>query len=156
MATDTWVNNDGLLVRYGTQQGNRGARPGSTQSNSKEQELVLEVDLTGVARTIYSTDLNNDGTLDGFTGLDAQLPANAYIAGQRVIVETALAGGTNYAVGTYQEDGTVDDADGIRVTAGTDGAQVGTVLSAARNVAVVTTGTYTAGKVKIIINYYTV
>lgn len=156
MATNTWVNDDGLMLRYGTEQGKRGARPGSTQSNSKEQELILEVELTGAARTIYSADLNNDGTVDGFTGLDALLPANARLTGQRVITLVTPAGGTNYAVGTYQPDGTVDDADGIRVTAGTDGAQIGTQLTAARNVAVVTTGTYTAGRVKIIINYYTV
>lgn len=156
MPTNTWVNDDGLLVRFGTSQGKREARPGSTQSNSKQQELVLEVELTGVARTIYSTDLNNDGTLDGFTNLDAQLPVNAFITGQRVIVLETLAGGTNYAVGTYQQDGTVDDADGIRTTAGANGVQVGTQLTAARNVAVVTTGTYTAGRVKIIVDYYTV
>lgn len=152
----TWVNNDGLLVRFGTEQGKRNARPGSTQSNSKEQELILEVELTGPARTIYSADLNNDGTPDGFTGLDSLLPAQAHITGQRVIVLETPAGGTNYAVGTYETDGTVDDADGIRTTTGTDGAQVGTQLTDPRNVAVVTTGTYTAGRVKVIINYYTV
>lgn len=156
MATNTWVNDDGLLVRYGTSQGDRGARPGSTQSNSKEQELILEVELTGAARTIYSTDNNNDGTLDGFSGLDALLPANAFLTGQRVIVLETPAGGTNYAVGTYQTNGTVDDADGIRTTTGTDGVQIGTQLTAARNVGVVTTGTYTAGRVKVIVNYYTV
>ena len=152
----SWVNDDGLLIRYGTSQGNRGARPGSTQSNSKQQELILEVELTGAARTIYSTDLNNDGTDDGFTGLDAQIPANSFITGQRVIVLETPAGGTNYAVGTYQTNGTVDDADGIRTTAGANGLQVGTQLTAARNVAVVTTGTYTAGRVKVIVDYYTV
>lgn len=156
MPTNTWVNDDGLLVRYGTSQGDRGARPGSTQSNSKQQELILEVELTGAARTIYSTDNNNDGTLDGFSSLDGLLPANAFITGQRAIVLVTPAGGTNYAVGTYQTDGTVDDADGIRTTAGANGVQVGTQLTAARNVAVVTTGTYTAGRVKIIIDYYTV
>lgn len=156
MATNTWVNDDGLLVRYGTEQGNRGARPGSTQSNSKQQELILEVELTGAARTIYSTDLNNDGTLDGFSSLDGLLPANAFLTGQRVIVLETPAGGTDFAVGTYQTNGTVDDADGIRTTAGANGAQIGTQLTAARNVAVVTTGTYTAGRVKIIVDYYTV
>lgn len=156
MANSTWVNNDGLLVRYGANQGNRGARPGSTQSNSKEQELVLEVTLTGAARTIYSTDLNNDGTVDGFAlGLDALLPANAIVTDQRVIELVTPAGGTNYAVGTYQRNGTVDDADGIRTTAGANGVQVGVQLTAARYVALVTTGTYTAGKIKVIVRYVT-
>jgi hypothetical protein len=156
MATNSWVNDDGLPIRYGTAQGKRNARPGSTQSNSKEQELILEVELTGAARTIYSSDNNNDGTLDGFTGLDAKLPANIRVVGQRVIELEAPAGGTNYIVGTYNQDGTAVDADGIRVAAGTDGAQVNTQLNTAYNVAVATTGTYTAGRVKVIINYYTV
>ncbi|MAZ33827.1 MAG: hypothetical protein Tp178MES00d2C33159091_37 [Prokaryotic dsDNA virus sp.] len=152
----TWVNDDGLLVRYGTDQGKRGARPGSTQSNSKEQELILEVELTGAARTIFSTDLNNDGTADGFTGLDAYLPQGVQITGQRVIILETPAGGTNYTVGTFGQDGTVVDADGIRVAAGTDGAQIGTRAAQDLNVAVTTTGTYTAGRVKLIVNYYTV
>lgn len=154
MSNKTWVNDDGLLVRYGLNQGKRDAAAGTTQSNSKEQELVLEVSLTGAARTIFSTDLDNDGTVDGFSGLDGKLPAGAVITGQRVVVLETPAGGTNYTVGTFQADGTVTDADGIRVAAGTDGALVGTQLAAAANVTAVTTGTYTAGKVKVIVNYY--
>lgn len=156
MSEGTWNNDDGLYVRYGTAQGKRGARPASTQSNSKEQEMILEVELTGAARTIYPADLDNDGTLDGFNGLDAAIPANSFITGQRVIVLETPAGGTNYAVGTYGADGTAVDADGIRVVAGTDGALIGTEINTAAYVTVVTTGTYTAGRVKIIINYYTV
>lgn len=156
MPNTTWVNNDGLLIRYGVNQGKRNARAGNTQSNSKENELVLEVDLTGPARTIYGADLNNDGTLDGFTALSTPLPANCIVTEQKVIVLTTLAGGTNYAVGTYLQNGTVDDADGIRTTAGADGVQVNVQLTAARQVAVVTTGTYTAGKIKVIIRYVTV
>ena len=151
--SNTWVNNDGLLVRYGTAQGKRNSAAGTTQSNSKEQELVLEVDLAGAAGTRFSTDLNNDGTKDGFSGLDGKLPAGAVITAQKAIVLETLAGGTSYTIGTFQENGTVVDADGIRVAAGTDGAQVGTQLTAALNVAAVTVGTYTAGKVKVIIRY---
>lgn len=149
----TQINSDGLLLRFGRDQGVRGAKAGVTTSTTKRNELVLTVDLEGVARTIYSTDRNNDGTVDGFSGLDTPIPAGAIILSQKAIQLEAPAGGTNFTVGTYQEDGTVDDADGIRVAAGTDGAQVGTQLSAARYVGVVTTGTYTAGQYKIIIEY---
>lgn len=152
----TWVNKDGLVVRFGTEQGKRGARAGSTQSNSKEQELILTVDLEGPARTIYTIDNNNDGTLDGFSGLDGALPVNALVRGVEVITLETPAGGTNYAIGTYQKNGTVDDADGLRTTAGAAGVQVGTQLTAARYVSVVTTGTYTAGILKIIVRYTTV
>lgn len=148
-----FINSDGLLVRFGRSQGDRGARAGVTTSTTKVNELVLTVTLTGAARTIYSSDLNNDGTNDGFTALDTPIPANAVILSQDVVTLVTPAGGTNYAVGTYQQNGTVDDADGIRKTDGTNGAQVGTQLTAARNVGVVTTGTYTAGKVKVIIRY---
>ncbi len=149
----TQVNSDGLLIRFGRDQGVRGNKAGVTTSTTKYNELVLEVSLAGAARTLYSTDLNNDGTLDGFSGLDTPLPAGALILDQHVIVTEALAGGTNYAVGTYAANGTVDDADGIRTTAGADGVQIGTTLTALKHVGVVTTGTYTAGKVKIIIQY---
>jgi hypothetical protein len=149
----TQINSDGLLLRFGRDQGVRGAKAGVTTSTTKRNELVLMVDLEGVARTIYSTDRNNDGTVDGFSGLDTPLPANALILSQQAIQLEAPAGGTNFAVGTYQLNGTVDDADGIRTTAGANGVQVGTQLSAARYVGVVTTGTYTAGKYKIIVEY---
>jgi hypothetical protein len=149
----TQVNSDGLLLRFGRDQGVRGAKAGVTTSTTKRNELVLTVDLEGVARTIYSTDRNNDGTVDGFSGLDTPLPAGARIVAQHAIQIEAPAGGTNFTVGTYQLNGTVDDADGIRVAAGTDGVQVGTQLSAARYVGVTTTGTYTAGIFKIVIEY---
>lgn len=156
MANSTWVNNDGLLVRYGVNQGARGARVGSTQSNSKEQELILDVTLTGAARTIYSTDLNNDGTVDGFAnGLDAFLPVGAVITDQRVVVLTTPAGGTNYVVGTFGRTGAAIDADGIRIADGSNGALVGTQIAAPSYVTVTTTGTYTAGRVKIIVRYVT-
>lgn len=152
----TWTNPDGLTVRYGVDQGLRTSRAGVTTGAGKRRELVVEVDLTGVARTIYNADPGNTGTNTGFDdGLNTSIPTNAVITKQTVVVVTTLAGGTTYAVGTYQGDGTVDTANGIRTIAGADGAQIGTQLSAARFVGVVTTGTYTAGKIKIIIEYST-
>lgn len=156
MAGIDWVNKDGLLVRFGPNAGQRGARAGVTTGAGKRRELVLDVVLTGAARTIYPDDLNNDGTNDGFSGLNTPLPANSVIVGQRVVNIETPAGGTNFSVGTYQKNGTVDNAAGIRTTAGADGTQVGTQLAADRYVTVVTTGTYTAGRVKVIVEYMTV
>lgn len=153
MAGVDWVNGDGLLVRFGPNQGNRNGRAGVTTGSGKVRELVFTVDLTGAARTIYTSDLNNDGTLDGFSSLDTPIPAGALIVAQRVVTKVTPAGGTNYTVGTYQKAGTVDDADGIRVTAGTDGAQIGTQLTADRYLGVVTTGTYTAGTLEVLVTY---
>jgi hypothetical protein len=154
----TWKNPDGLTVRFGSDQGVKGARASVTTGSGKLRELVLFVELTGAARTIYTEDLNNDGTAEAFadtdgSGLNTPLPSGAVIKSHRVINVVTPAGGTNYAIGTYQASGTVDDADGIRTTVGGDGAQIGTQLTADRYVSVVTTGTYTAGKIKIIVEY---
>lgn len=152
-----WTNPDGLTVRFDKEVGVRGARAGVTTGAGKRRELVLEVELTGAARTIYTSDPGNTGTNTAFDdGLNTPLPANAVIVGQRAVNVVTPAGGTNYAVGTYLGNGTADTAAGIRTTAGADGTQIGTQLSADRFVGVVTTGTYTAGKVKIIVEYMTV
>lgn len=150
----TQINSDGLLLRFGRDQGVRGAKAGVTTSTTKRNELVLVVDLEGAARTIYSTDRNNDGTADGFSGLDTPLPAGARLLSQTAIVLEAEAGTTpDFTVGTYQLNGTVDDAAGIRAAGGANGAQIGTQLAAARYVGVTTVGTHTAGIVKIIVEY---
>ena len=153
MAGIDWVNKDGLLVRFGPNQGVRGGRAGVTMGAGKRRELVLTVDLTGPAGTRYTADLNNDGTNDGFSGLDTPLPAGALIISQHIRTLVTPAGGTNYSVGTYQQNGTVDTAAGLVTTAGANGTQIGTQIAADRFVAVTTTGTYTAGKVQIVINY---
>ena len=153
MAGVDWVNSDGLLVRFGPNQGVRGAKAGVTTGAGKRRELVFTVDLAGPARTIFTADLNNDGTNDGFSGLDTPLPAGALILSQQVRTLITPAGGTNFAVGTYQKNGTLDTAAGIRTTAGANGTQVGTQLTADRYLAVTTTGTYTAGRVQIIVEY---
>lgn len=149
----TQVNNDGLVVRFGRDQGNRGSRAAVTTDTTKTNELILTVDLEGPARTVFTADRTNTGANTGFSGLDTPIPAGAKILSQDVLVIEAPAGGTNYTVGTFQENGTAIDADGIRVIAGTDGAQIGTALTQNGYVSVVTTGTYTAGIVKIVIKY---
>lgn len=160
---NTWVNDDGLLVRYGTEQGKRTVngvtRPGSTQSNSKEQELIVTFDLEGAARTTFTTDLDNDGTPDGFTDLDAALPAGVMVTGVEWFELETPAGGTNYEVGTYEKDGTIIDIDGIinENTGPEAGDDVNTnaVTTQRQFIAAKTTGTYTAGIVKVIIRYVT-
>ena len=97
-------------------------------------------------------------------GLDAailKIPANARIRRTTLRVLTAFAGGTSYDIGLYQEDGTVIDADGIDAavllaaidtvgeTVLCDGALVNALVgigAAAGQVVVAATGTFTAGK----------
>lgn len=147
------INSDGLLVRFGREQGNRAGRAGVTTSTTKHNELVLEVSLAGDAGSRFFTDRNNDGTNDGFSGLDTALPSGCKIISQDVIVTEDPAGGTSYEVGTFNENGTAIDTDGIRTAAGANGAQVGTQLASNQFVTVTTVGTYTAGKVKIVVRY---
>lgn len=155
-----WKNPDGLTIRYGADQGKRLSRAGVTVGAGKRRELVLRVDLTGAARTIFTEDLNNDGVAEAFadadlSGLNTPLPAGVVITGQRIVTVVTPVGGTNFAVGTYLANGTADNAIGIRTTLGADGVQVGTQLTAARYVSVVTTGVYTAGIVEVIVEYVT-
>jgi hypothetical protein len=159
----TYINQDGLEVRFGADIGNRGAKAGVTTGSGKRRELVLTVDLValGAGGTSFTADLNNDGTKDGFNPSNTPLPVGAIIDGPaRIIQLVTPAGGTSYSVGTWQENGTVVDADGINVDAGlTAGAQVGTQVSSVTGpwyVGVKATGTYTAGKVKIVVPYVTV
>lgn len=159
MPGNTEINSDGLAVRFGRDQGARGSRAGVTRTAGKISELVLTVELTGAARTIFTMDRNNDGTLDGFAvGLDTPIPANAKIISVDEIVNTAAAGTTpDHTVGTFQVDGTVIDADGLIVaTTGADGALVGTEVAQDSYVSVVTTGTHTAGNVTLVVRYMTV
>jgi hypothetical protein len=148
-----FLNSDGQVVRFGRDQGNRNGRAGVTTSTTKLNELVLEVELAGPAGTRFQMDRNNDGTNDGFSGLDTPIPAGARLISQNVIEVQAPAGGTGFTVGTFNINGTAIDEDGIRVAAGTNGAQIGTQLTADNFVTVTTAGTYTAGKVKIIVQY---
>ena len=157
----TYINQDGLEVRFGSDIGNRGAKAGVTTGAGKRRELVLDVDLValGAGGISFTADLNNDGTKDGFNPSNTPLPIGAVIDQVRIITLTTPAGGTSFAVGTYQENGTVVDADGIWTDAGAAGAQVGAVVASATGpwyVAVDATGTYTAGRIKIVVEYITV
>ena len=162
-----YVNNDGLTIRYGAEQGARGSKAGVTTGAGKLRELVLTIDLValGAGGTGFTADLNNDGVNEAFgnaagASLNTALPANALIHSARMITLTTPAGGTDFVVGTYRADGTVVSANGILTTAGTvQGAQVGTQVAAGTApwyVAAKATGTYTAGKVKVIVEYMTV
>ncbi len=97
------------------------------------------------------------------------LPANAYIVSARLRVLTAFAGGTSYLIGLEEADGSTIDADGISGAAlaltemdaigdsvALTGALVGLLVgigTAAGKVVVAATGTYTAGKAVLEIEY---
>lgn len=120
-------------------------------------EEVLEV--------VFSyDDLPNYGT----DNANLAIPANAWVKDATLRVITGFAGGTSYDIGLYQEDSTVIDADGIDAAVATaaidtagetvacDGALVANTAgigSAAGQVVVAATGTFTAGKAILRITY---
>lgn len=97
--------------------------------------------------------------------MEKYIPANAFIKSSHLEVIEAFTGGTSYNFGLYQGDGTVIDADGIDAAVATaaltanawivnDGALVGAAVGAADGqLTVAATGTFTAGKARLIIEY---
>lgn len=155
-----YTNNDGLEVRFGSDIGKRGGRAGVTTGAGKRRELVLEVDLKalGAGGTGFTSDLNNDGVNEAFSPSNTALPIGAVIDQVRIVELVAPAGGTSFTVGTFREAGTVVNASGIAVAGGGPGAQIGTAVLQATGpwyVAAVATGTYTAGRVKVVVEYIT-
>lgn len=162
-----YTNQDGLEVRFGSDIGNRGSRAAVTTGAGKRRELVLDLDLTklGVAGTGFTSDLNNDGVNEAFNPSNTPLPVGAVIDQVRIVEIVAPVGGGTGAgvtIGTFQEAGTVVDADGIATNlAGAPGAQIGTKVSQATGpwyVAPVKSGdaVYTAGRVKVVVEFITV
>lgn len=156
-----YTNNDGLEVRFGSDIGKRGMRAGVTTGAGKRRELVLEIDLValGAGGTGFTSDLNNDGVNEAFNPSNTPLPVGVVLDQVRIVPLVTPAGGTGITIGTFRENGTVVDADGIATTiTGTPGAQIGTQVDQATGpwfVAAVATGTYTAGRIKVVIEYIT-
>lgn len=179
----TWVNADGVRVPFGqyhTNPRNQGVnRARGLNAFGSIKQIEIDFDLTHVPEggVFYPTDLNNDGTPNGFTEHDAVIPARASILRAYLVTSEAAAGGTNIGVGTYLADGTAVDADGIfaaLVTAdmaigevsagngalvlhslalGANRSGVPSVGAADVHVSLNAVGTFTAGKGRIIVEY---
>ena len=97
--------------------------------------------------------------------MEVAIPANAIIKAAYIKVKTAFAGGTSYNFDLYEADGTVIDADGIdsgvlvaalsdNAWIVCDGALVGaTIGSAAGQLTIAATGTFTAGEAEVFVEY---
>ena len=159
MAEQIWHNPDGLPVRFGLSQGRRkntvsgAGRLGVVRTAGETKTAELNLELTGAARTMFPADRNNDGTMDGFEkGLDTFLPSGAVVTGITVQTIVAPAGGTSYSLGTYQVDGTAISATAL-ISAGTVASVPLAALAQDAYITASTVGTYTAGKLKVIIHY---
>jgi len=123
---------------------------------------------TGLTKTAEWTFDYDDLPVAGEDTMGVSIPAYAKITSARLEVLTAFAGGTTYNIGLYTAAGVAIDADGIDAAVALavmdargdvvvcDGALVGGVLSVgatAGKLTVAATGTYTAGKARLVVEY---
>jgi hypothetical protein len=172
-----WYNADGLKVRMAGYQGQKRSRKNvfvEVEQTGNIREFVCYYDLTLIPTTTisYSTDRNNDGTVDGFNAGDIYIPAGASIVSANLYALVTAAGGTDIEVGGYQENGTVIDRDGLIVAANATTANMAAselVLGTGANLAdangevgvgannyypaIYANGTFTAGTGKIVIRF---
>jgi hypothetical protein len=173
-----WQNADGLTVKFpgyyrlGNYAVNK-VQGLSTYGGIEQMEIDIDLTRIPTGTVSYTTDLNNDGTVDGFNLGDAYLPANSSVLRCTLVAKDAGAGGTSFTIGTYTQAGAAIVATGlvtategvvaninaigkrvygngalVATTAGTGG--VGT---ADAYIGVATTGTFTVGTVRCIIEY---
>lgn len=172
-----WTNPDGLQVRFADDWKDaalRKNRPGSLRVAGARKQIEVDLDLKYLpaGAVNFSADLNNDGTKDGFYAGDTHLPAHASITNVFLVSGETAVGGTSIKVGLFQANGTPIDDDGlITATAGVtanmaigeringDGALVATTAGTAgvgsndAYIGITATGTFTAGKARLVIEY---
>lgn len=174
-----WENADGLTVLQPQDfQANVNTENQATSVRIAGAIKQLEVNinfkkLSDNGGVNYTADKNNDGTLDGFHNGNVKLPAYASILRATLVATEAAAGGTSFVIGTATEAGAEIDYDGI-VTA-TEGvlanvntigkrtygagayvattAGLASIGAADAFIRIATTGTFTAGKARLIIEY---
>lgn len=147
----------GSTRRAATNYGPRTNAKGVPTQQSKDETVVLEIPFDYANLPDSGADL-----------MVLSIPVNARIESCRLTVNTAFAGGTSYAIGLEKKsDGTAIDAAGLITAANAplaninakgkvvvgSGALVGTVLAYEAQVAVVATGTFTAGEGVIRLEY---
>lgn len=172
-----WYNADGLKVRMSGYHGQKRARKNvftEVVTTGNFREFVCHYDLTLIPTTTvsYTTDRNNDGTVDGFNSGDLYIPAGSSVVSANLYALVTAAGGTDIEVGGYQEAGTVIDRDGLIVAANAATASMAAselVIGTGANLAdangelgvgannyypgIYANGTFTAGTGKIVIRF---
>jgi len=166
MTSQTWTNDDGLQVPFGQNQARetKSIMGKAPVAGAPVEYMVAELNFDDLPT--FTADLNNDGTLNGFSDSDAYIPKGAYITRAWLIVSTGFASGTSYDLGLYEQDGTVIDANGLDAAVAVadmganeavdmNGQLVATqdLLLQDAYLVVAATGTYTAGVARIVIEY---
>lgn len=169
----TYTTPEGILVRLGKYYVDNQGRTSSGKLNTlgSFEKFELEVDLTRLTAgsVDYDADRDNDGTNDGYLASRGIIPANSTIKSVTVFTREAAAGGTSLNIGLFQLDGTVVTADDDLATVAVadvdtvgkrvDGAGTKTVAATSATgaedstVGITSAGTFTAGKVQIVVEY---
>jgi hypothetical protein len=108
-----WLNDDGLRVLFESEQATPDVKNVPVVNTmGAYNQMVVEFDYNDLPAE--TTDRNNDGTNDGWSGADPYIPANSYIIRATLVVITDFATGdaATLDIGLSQLDGTVIDADG--------------------------------------------
>lgn len=161
-----WNNPDGLYIKHGLERAEK-AKGGSVYTKGATKELRFAFtfdDLVG-----FTSDLNNDGTKNGFSNQDARIPLGAHVISARYLIGTAWTGTatTDLLCGLYQQDGTVIDLDGLMGATESDlanltvgnvvtgaGADIGTQTLTDAYVVVASSGAvFTAGTAELVVEY---
>jgi len=173
-----WTNADGLPVKFPpvyVEAKQRTNKPADVITDGVKRQLLIPFDLTLLATgiTSYTTDRDNDGTTDGFSIHDPNIPADASVLSAHVVFSETAVGGTDFVVGTYREDGTIVDIDAFvtatenvtaNMTKGKTVVGAGVACNASSGVipvmsdynvwpAIKVNGTYSAGKGFVVIEY---
>ena len=160
------TNSDGLTRRYGSVGHDGVGNIRATSVGGAGGQLVI--DFTWDNLPGFDEEAGGGTTPDSFSGLQARIPGGSYIESAYLVVKEAMTGTTGtLTIGTYEQDGTVIDADGIDAAIAQaalaadravdcDGAQVGgTVTVGAEDayIRAVTGGTVTGGEFRLVVNY---
>lgn len=165
-----WTNDDGLTVWFGEEQAQRTVPSPAHVSTMVGPKRVMVIDFTYDAIPAETSDLDNDGTNDGWNDNDPYIPAGSYITSATLIATTdwATADAADLTIGLETKAGAVIDADGIDAAIAAaaldlgdvvlcDGALVGgTVYTGTADAyvkAIIGTGSFTTGAARLIIEY---
>ena len=156
---NTWPNDDGLEVRFGSRRV-ESERSSVSSVGGNEGELVLQF---GFGDTPLGT---SDVTANTSYGV---IPSGSIVTDAYITVEDTLVGGTSFDIGLYTQAGVEIDADGLfdavtlaeanagdsaRGHAGTNsGLLLDQPVASNAQVSVAATGTFTDGRVKVTVRY---
>ncbi len=149
MRENTWTNADGLTIGFGAAD-TKNLEAGSIQTKGRVHQIELEV--------YYDQDPNTPSVKNAY------VPAGAHILRADLAISESFVGGTNLKAGTVRSSDGSTDSDALilattpanltanSVVVGT-GAIVGDVTANDFQLSYATTGSFTAGRGTLLVEY---